>query len=740
MKFPTLRRQAAWAAVLSTICGGMALSGGAAGATAAVKPTALWAAPSADAPLSAVVPADAIFYAGWAGTSAIGERYATSKLRAAVVQMGLPELLGNQVPALIEKNGGPEGVEEYKKVIDLLSVVYDRPGAVFLIPPWDEDTPPSIWGVIDAGDDAGAVAARLAKALPTDEGERAPTLGRDGKLLYIGMPGQKWPGVERPKSLAELPAFQQALGKVRGAGDAVIYGNIQPLIDKGMAIPPIASVLGATGASGVKLAILSARFEQGDWATDAFLSVPGARTGVIETLLSPGGIPADLSGRVPSNAIWMGQATVNVPQLLDRSVQAAATVEPDASQLVQNGLNIAAAATGVQLRTGIIDTLGKEWVFFVEDPKPGAMPGLVALNKPADAALLVKSLDTLANAGKRFILLSGGGGPGGPGGGPGPGANLPTIEIAHDSVSGIDLTHVKVSGPMMPQGIEITWGAKDGLFAIGSGNASVADALAAPPADGGLLATAKFKAIASRLGAPADASMSFVDLSKTWSIYLTAAGMIPPQLYEKVPELEIPAILANLRQVAATLTPAGSASWADAEGFHLRGVTPFPAADLVSPSGITSGAALGTSILLPSLNRARESANRVKCASNMRQIGQAIQLYANENKGKYPPNLATLVKTEDISPEVFTCPSENTPTPKPDEVDTKGDYIYVGQGLDTTATPDIIVLYEKPDAHDKDGMNVLYADGHVEFFSKNGIATAREMSQKALDEWKRAHP
>src|SRR5437660_10096103 len=46
--------------------------------------------------------------------------------------------------------------------------------------------------------------------------------------------------------------------------------------------------------------------------------------------------------------------------------------------------------------------------------------------------------------------------------------------------------------------------------------------------------------------------------------------------------------------------------------------------------------ALLISILLPSLNRARETANRVKCASNLRQIGQAILLYANENKQAYP--------------------------------------------------------------------------------------------------------
>src|SRR5262245_54942894 len=104
--------------------------------------------------------------------------------------------------------------------------------------------------------------------------------------------------------------------------------------------------------------------------------------------------------------------------------------------------------------------------------------------------------------------------------------------------------------------------------------------------------------------------------------------------------------------------------------------------------------ALLISILLPSLNRARETANRVKCASNLRQIGQAILIYSNDSKGPYPrtnfssgvsvtPTWGTiptgtdpfstggpmnndvtaalylLLRTQDITAEVFTCPSSN---------------------------------------------------------------------------------
>jgi prepilin-type processing-associated H-X9-DG protein len=46
--------------------------------------------------------------------------------------------------------------------------------------------------------------------------------------------------------------------------------------------------------------------------------------------------------------------------------------------------------------------------------------------------------------------------------------------------------------------------------------------------------------------------------------------------------------------------------------------------------------ALLISILLPSLSRAREAANRTKCLSNLRQIGLAMVQYTFDNKGYFP--------------------------------------------------------------------------------------------------------
>jgi prepilin-type N-terminal cleavage/methylation domain-containing protein/prepilin-type processing-associated H-X9-DG protein len=46
--------------------------------------------------------------------------------------------------------------------------------------------------------------------------------------------------------------------------------------------------------------------------------------------------------------------------------------------------------------------------------------------------------------------------------------------------------------------------------------------------------------------------------------------------------------------------------------------------------------ALLISILLPTLNRAREAAQRTKCLSNLRSIGQLVTMYANVSRGALP--------------------------------------------------------------------------------------------------------
>jgi len=141
-------------------------------------------------------------------------------------------------------------------------------------------------------------------------------------------------------------------------------------------------------------------------------------------------------------------------------------------------------------------------------------------------------------------------------------------------------------------------------------------------------------------------------------------------------------------------------------------------------------------ITLPSLCRPREGANRVKCGSNLRQVGQAIVTYANDHGGQYPPSLAVLLSAQDISAELIICPSSNDETARANstaeitaqiaaaEAKSPGhkpcvSYLYVGQRLThKTATATTVVAYEPLENHNSLGTNVLFGDGHVDFVSK----------------------
>jgi prepilin-type processing-associated H-X9-DG protein len=210
-------------------------------------------------------------------------------------------------------------------------------------------------------------------------------------------------------------------------------------------------------------------------------------------------------------------------------------------------------------------------------------------------------------------------------------------------------------------------------------------------------------------------------------------------------------------------------------------------------------------IFLPIRQHPHRTANRVKCASNLRQIGQAILLYSNENHGAYPRTYAKvpeagviitptwgtgagsanpfgehgpadndvsaalflLLRTQDITSEVFTCPSSNAEkdlygggtnaatnrsnftsvkqnlsysyqNPYPNAAAIERKFVLTNQvGAEFAVAADInpgtangknvlkpIVTSSAAEMkqansnnHDGDGQNILYGDGHVSWES-----------------------
>src|SRR5690242_11941181 len=50
--------------------------------------------------------------------------------------------------------------------------------------------------------------------------------------------------------------------------------------------------------------------------------------------------------------------------------------------------------------------------------------------------------------------------------------------------------------------------------------------------------------------------------------------------------------------------------------------------------------AILASMLLPALARGKESARRISCVNNMRQLGLSEQMFADDNEGKFTPRQA----------------------------------------------------------------------------------------------------
>lgn len=120
------------------------------------------------------------------------------------------------------------------------------------------------------------------------------------------------------------------------------------------------------------------------------------------------------------------------------------------------------------------------------------------------------------------------------------------------------------------------------------------------------------------------------------------------------------------------------------------------------------------------------NANRIKCGSNLRQVGQALELHARERGGKLPETLAELLLTQDITREVFCCPSsddEKAPGETPQQqaaAMARGrhcSYVYYGRGRTLPLPPGTPLAAEPLINHDGAGLNVLFASGEVKWLA-----------------------
>jgi hypothetical protein len=121
--------------------------------------------------------------------------------------------------------------------------------------------------------------------------------------------------------------------------------------------------------------------------------------------------------------------------------------------------------------------------------------------------------------------------------------------------------------------------------------------------------------------------------------------------------------------------------------------------------------------------------------ANLYSIGQGMFLYAAENKGKFPPNLATLRSTQDLPERVAANPRTSTLVPRGELTDLeaaawiagRSDYIYLGAGKKASGAPDAVLAYENPNREYGD-IGILWGDGHASLLDRASAAALLDFS------------
>ena len=142
-------------------------------------------------------------------------------------------------------------------------------------------------------------------------------------------------------------------------------------------------------------------------------------------------------------------------------------------------------------------------------------------------------------------------------------------------------------------------------------------------------------------------------------------------------------------------------------------------------------------MLMPALNRARESARRATCVNNLKQIGTAVKLYTAEvdwegilpRDNRTEANI-TVAGSYDLlrqtgalnKPEIWICPSATNGKVKAEKdcalIANNISYRYA-RGLTESDDVDYVVSADISNNHQEVG-NALFLDGHVDMLHKEG--------------------
>jgi prepilin-type processing-associated H-X9-DG protein len=695
------------------------------------------------------VPADSLIYVGWNGAIKNDPLYANSRFKNILEASAVDQLGTKTIPQLMEllRKENEDAAGALKTVLDVAGPLMKHPTALFIqgVDFKDLNSQPQLRvGLVSrAGKDAQGLQKQIEQMLANSPDPDAMKIrsfvsGEDVAIVVgyddeqMALAGE---GAGRPKSLLTSDKFKSALSKVSANAQFTLFVDIEPafvqadqLIDmaieqqaaRGGPTPPVdvKKIIDVTGLRGLKHVIITKGFDGKEWVSKKFVAAPGPREGLL-SVFDHQPVSLDTFAAVPADATFFMSGKFDGVKLITEIRKGVREIDSNAATRLDSFIDSSAIFFGANIQDEILQSLGEDYMMYASPTVGGSgLLGTVVVNKlrdPAKAQQALKAAAINASNWTRLAMRNA--------------RAEVTINYRMVKIGDIDVYYIAL--PIAAPSFAI----KDGYLYAGFYPQHVASAARRTAAKGPSIAqNPDFVKMVEKLGVAEPTSFTFNNLPQVAGhanmypsmMLLTRYGGFAELFNVTWPEPMIP----PLDIILANLTTSGSASWSDGEGFYSKAVSPFPLADALNEHGAVTSIGAGSgammaSILLPSLNRARETANRVKSASNLRQIGLASLLFSNENRGgKLPDDFGVILETQDISVEVFVNPRTGSTLPptlkgQPMEqrvkwVKTSSDYVWIGKGQTNNAPADVVLAYENPKGLD-DGINVLFGDGHVEF-------------------------
>ncbi len=712
----------------------------------------------AEQPLTDKLPAKTLAYVGWSGRSLVLDGSLAGQML--IKEPAVGRILAGVRELLVKDIGGESDRKAFDAGWALAGIAWQKPIALAVTDVRADNGPPMprVVLLIDLGADRAEFSAKLdalltelaaklgegaetrrtvgtveARAFRLDESATV-TLGYLGETFFAtfgdGL-AEELIQLKPEASLRTNKAFAAAMQEVGGENEQLsYYVDVESL--KAKLLPPapagepVASgprgqepdprmVLDALGVGRLSAVAGSVRIVDRGMYTRTRFFTPAPHQGLLMLLTGGTLSDADLSD-VPADADFALACKLSPSAVLAEIRRIVRQVEPEAEKDLDKALAQADKAIGASLEKDLLVSLGDTWVVSSAASQGGFLTGTMLTVSVKDADKLNKALASLEAA-------AGSAQPG-------------VIKALTVKAGRADVRYLAATVEKFPLPIAPAWCVqKDKLYVAlwpqvivsavenaGRNPLVKSEAFAAVrqkvSAKGSMLCYVNTPAIVRHLY-----PLSLLGGSMGTNFLVSQGGMEGGVLW--------PLPMSRLEKY---LTPEISVVSFDDKGITLEGYSAGPSL----ATGLPAVAALGTSISLPALGRARQTAKQTVSASNLHSLSVGMIMYAADHEGKTPPNIDVLIEPYfGSNTKLLVSPLSGRPAPRLVDGKIVGeiDYVFVCPGIQMSEVEnpaEFLMLYERRENYDGAGTNAAFLDGHVEHLSREEFFKALEKTKAAL--------